>query len=129
MEFTMNEHGFQSEFDFGTLNVSSNENFGFRPYALLVSSVAVCSGLTLRKILEKMRIPFTDLKITADVKCNEEEANRVEEIALKFIITGTNIPERQVEKALALTKKNCSMVQSVKDSIRIMETYEINEKG
>ncbi len=121
----MNEKGFESEFEFGTLQVSSQDEFGFRPYTLLVSSVAVCSGGVLRKVLEKMRIDFDDIKIDADVKRNPEVANRVEEIALHFTIYGKGLLREKVEKAMELARKNCSMVQSVKDSIQITESFEI----
>nr|WP_246050050.1 hypothetical protein [Aquibacillus sediminis] len=33
----------------------------------------------------------------------------------------------KVEKALALTRKNCGMIQSVQDSIHITETYELKQ--
>ncbi|GAB3049497.1 OsmC family protein [Virgibacillus ainsalahensis] len=125
MEYNMTENGFQTEFEFGTLDISSNDEYGFRPYALLVSSVAVCSGGVLRKVLDKMRIAFEDIKIKAEVKRNPDVADRVEEIKLHFRIYGKDIPENKIEKAMALTRKNCSMVQSVQDSIRIEETFEI----
>ena len=125
MEFTMHENGFESEFDFGKLTISSNDEFGFRPYALLVSSIAGCSGGVLKKVLTKMRIEFDDIKINADVKRNPDAADRVEEIKLHFTIFGNDLSEKKVQKALELSSKNCSMVQSVKDSINVIETFEI----
>ncbi|WP_087973798.1 OsmC family protein [Oceanobacillus rekensis] len=125
MEFTMHENGFESEFDFGKLTISSNDEFGFRPYALLVSSVAGCSGGVLKKVLTKMRIEFDDIKIAADVKRNPDAADRVEEIKLHFTIFGNDLSEEKVTKALELSTKNCSMVQSVKGSINVIETFEI----
>ena len=125
MEFTMHENGFESEFDFGRLTISSNDEFGFRPYALLVSSIAGCSGGVLKKVLTKMRIEFDDIKIIADVKRNPDAADRVEEIKLHFTIFGNDLSEKKVQKALELSSKNCSMVQSVKDSINVIETFEI----
>jgi putative redox protein len=125
MEFTMHENGFESEFDFGKLTISSNDEFGFRPYALLVSSIAGCSGSVLKKILIKKRIEFDDIKIVANVKRNPDAADRVEEIKLHFTIFGNDLSEKKIEKALELSTKNCSMVQSVKDSINVIETFEI----
>lgn len=125
MEFTMHENGFESEFDFGKLTISSNDEFGFRPYALLVSSIAGCSGGVLKKVLTKMRIEFNDIKIVADVKRNPDAADRVEEIKLHFTVFGNDLSEKKVQKALELSSKNCSMVQSVKDSINVIETFEI----
>ncbi|UFJ41154.1 OsmC family protein [Brevibacillus humidisoli] len=127
MEFKMTEKGFVTNVEYGELHVSGDEQYGFRPYQLLVSSIAVCSGGVLRKVLDKMRTPAADIQITAHVERNEQEANRVEKIHLHFLIKGTNMDAEKVEKALAVTRKNCPMVQSVKDSIQITETYELSD--
>ncbi|MGD6966114.1 OsmC family protein [Rossellomorea vietnamensis] len=125
MEFNMKEGGFSASLPYGQLEVSGNEEFGFRPYQLMVSSIAVCSGGVLRKILEKQRVDFKDISIKADVKRIEEEANRIEKVSLHFTITGDNLKEEKIQKAMELTRKNCSMVQSVIGSIEVEETFEL----
>lgn len=125
MEFTMKEGGFITEFPYGRLEVSGNEEFGYRPYQLMVSSIAVCSGGVLRKILEKMRIDFEDIQIKAKVERNPAQADRIEKIQLHFTIKGKELVESKLEKAMILTKKNCSMVQSVIGSIIVEETFEM----
>ncbi|WP_102261453.1 OsmC family protein [Mesobacillus jeotgali] len=126
MEFKMKpDVGFYTEAGFGRLDVAGDEQYGFRPYQLLVSSVAVCSGGVLRKVLEKMRMEIKDIHIQADAERVEEEANRVSKITVHFRIAGENLDEKKIEKAMALTRKNCSMVQSVVGSIEIEETFEI----
>ncbi|WP_216830258.1 OsmC family protein [Alkalihalobacterium elongatum] len=128
MEFIMKENGFKAEFEYGTLDISGNEEFGFRPYQLLVSSIAVCSGGVLRKVLEKKRVQYKDVKVSADVTRNPEGAQEIQKIHMHFVITGSNLNEEKIEKSLVVTRKNCSMVQSVKDSIEITETFEIIEE-
>jgi putative redox protein len=125
MEFVMKEVGFYTNLEYGDLHVAGDEAYGFRPYQLLVSSIAVCSGGVLRKILEKKRLHIEDIKIRADVARNEKEANRVEAIHLHFMIKGSDLDERQVAKSLEIARKNCPMVQSVKGCIRITETFEL----
>ena len=126
MKFNMKENGFDTETAFGQLTISGNEEYGFRPYQLLVSSVAVCSGGVLRNILEKMRMPADNITIEVkEVSRNAEIANRVEKIHLHFILEGQKIDESKMEKIFELTMKNCSMVQSLIDSIELVETYEI----
>ncbi|WOV86623.1 OsmC family protein [Sporosarcina oncorhynchi] len=125
MKFEMTENGFQTETSYGTLQISGNDEFGFRPYQLLVSSIAVCSGGVMRKILERKRIPAKN--ITIDIKevyRNEEKASRVERIHMHFIIEGIELSNVQMDKIMEVTANNCSMVQSVKDSIEVIETYE-----
>ncbi|MBT2637691.1 MULTISPECIES: OsmC family protein [unclassified Bacillus (in: firmicutes)] len=126
MEFKMKpDVGFFTETGFGRLDVAGDDQYGFRPYQLLVSSVAVCSGGVLRKVLEKMRMDIQDIHIQADAERVEEEANRVSKITVHFRIAGNDLDEKKIEKAMALTRKNCSMVQSVLGSIEIEETFEI----
>lgn len=125
MKFEMTENGFETETTFGKLQISSNDEYGFRPYQLLVSSIAVCSGGVLRKILERKRLPANNITIEVkEVVRNEEIANRVEKVHLHFIIEREKIKDEQMEKIMHVTAKNCSMVQSVNESIEVVETYE-----
>ncbi|GGJ61453.1 putative OsmC-like protein [Anoxybacillus voinovskiensis] len=127
MEFTMKEIGFRTTFEYGELHVAGDEAHGFRPYQLLVSSVAVCSGGVLRKILEKKRLPVQNMTIHANVTRNEREANRVEAIHLHFVLEGEELTEEKVAKSLEVTRKNCPIVRSVEGCIRITETFEIKK--
>lgn len=125
MIFEAKENGFVTHLSYGDLHISGDEQYGFRPFQLMVSSIAVCTGGVLRKVLDKMRMPCTDMKVTAEVERNDEKANRIEKIHLHFIITGDNLREEKVIKAIEATRKNCPMVQSVQDSIEITETFEL----
>ncbi|CAM3228054.1 OsmC family protein [Filibacter tadaridae] len=126
MKFEMMENGFETEMDFGRLEISGNEEYGFRPFQLLVSSLAVCSGGVLRNILEKMRMPADNITIEVkEVTRNVEIANRIEKIHLHFIIEGQDIDETKMDKVFELTLKNCAMAQSVIGSIELVETYEV----
>lgn len=125
MKFSMTEHGFSGDLPFGELTVSSNDEHGFRPYQLLVASLAVCSGGVMRKILEKQRMPADDIQIDVkEVVRIDEEAGRVAKVHLHFRIKG-GVDQSKMERVMALTRKNCSMVRSVEDSIEVVETYEI----
>ncbi|WP_368505653.1 OsmC family protein [Alkalihalophilus sp. As8PL] len=126
MEFTMKENGFETTVEYGSLQISGNAEYGFRPYQLLVSSIAVCSGGVLRKVLEKKRIPYEDIHVRADITRNPEGAQEIQAIHMHFTISGCDTTEQKIEKSLEVTRKNCSMVQSVKDSINITESFELN---
>ncbi|GAA0341952.1 OsmC family protein [Bacillus carboniphilus] len=119
------EGGFKSELPYGELHVSGDETKGFRPFQLLVASVAVCSGGVLQKVLEKKRLEIEDLSVKTEVKRNPDEANRVTDLHMHFVIKGQDLKNEVVEKSMELARKNCPMYQSVKDSIKITESYEI----
>ena len=126
MKFEMTEKGFKTETAFGVLTISSDEDFGFRPFQLLVSSLAVCSGGVLRKVLEKMRMPAEDIAIEVrEVLRNPGEANKLEKVHLHFIITNSKIDRAKMPRVMDLTRKSCAMVQSVSGSIEVVESYEI----
>lgn len=125
MKFSLNNQAFETDLSYGNLTISGEDEHGFRPFALLVSSVAGCSGGVLRKVMEKQRIDFKDIQIEAEVERNEAEANRIEKIAMHFTVYADNLSKTKAEKALAISSKNCSMVQSVKGSIEIVETIEV----
>lgn len=125
MKFSMNENGFTGTLPFGKLLISGNEEYGYRPYQLLVSSLAVCSGGVMRKVLEKMRMPAEDIQIEVkDVVRIEEEASRVSKVHLHFTLKG-DIDPAKMPRVMELTRKNCSMVRTMEHSIEINETYEV----
>ncbi|WP_416144289.1 OsmC family protein [Planococcus koreensis] len=125
MKFTMTENGFSGDLPFGTLNVSTNEELGFRPYQLMVASLAICSAGIVRKVLEKKRMPADDIQVEVkEVVRIDEEAGRIEKVHIHFVIKG-DIDDSKMDRVLELTRKNCSMVRSVEDSIEVVETYEL----
>ncbi|WP_281864903.1 OsmC family protein [Planomicrobium okeanokoites] len=125
MKFSMTENGFSGDLPFGELAVSTNEEYGFRPYQLLVASLAVCSAGIIRKVLEKQRMPAEDIQVEVkEITRIDEEAGRVSKVHLHFLIKG-DINDSKMPRVMELTRKNCSMVRSVEDSIEIVETYEL----
>lgn len=128
MKFQLQQSGaFAAEFKQGKINISSNTDIGFRPVELLVSSIAGCSGGLLKTILGKRRIEFEGIEIEATIERNEKEANKVTKVALHYIVLGKNLSLTKVQQSLDLAVKNCAIVQSVNNSIEIVETLEVRE--
>jgi uncharacterized OsmC-like protein len=125
MKFEMKEVGFKTNVEFGELHVSGNEEYGFRPYQLMVASIAVCSGGLLRTILTKKKISIEDMTIDTEVVRNPDKANRIEKITLHYSIKGENLKRDKIEKAIHIASKNCPMAQSVAGSIELEETFEL----
>jgi len=125
MNLRMEPVGFSIGLEYGSLRVAGDESHGFRPFQLMTASVAACSGGVFRNILKKQRIPLEDIRIEAEVTRNEKNTNRIEKIHLHFILTGEKLRQEKIERAIALTHKNCPMVQSVIEAIEVTETFEI----
>ncbi|KKB73575.1 MULTISPECIES: OsmC family protein [Bacillus] len=125
MEMKSNENGFYADFEYGRLTVSGQEEAGFRPYQLMVASIAACSGEVFRKILEKKRLQLKGMTIKAKEERVPEEANRLKSIHLHFILKGERLRPDIIEKSLKGAMKNCAMVKSVQGTIDITESFEI----
>ncbi|WP_028784899.1 OsmC family protein [Thalassobacillus devorans] len=127
MEFYMRENGIRTQLEYGELNISSNEDFGFRPYQLMVSSIVGCSVGVYRKILDKQRVQYEDIKVMVDVTRNPDKANRIEKVSIHYMVKGYHLNQDKLLKNLEVARNNCSMVQSVKDSIEVEESVEYLE--
>ncbi len=126
MNFNMTENGFETKTEFGTLEISGDETKGFRPYQLMIASLAACSGGVMRKVLDKMRTPANDITIQVkEVIRSQDDASKLEKVHLHFRIQGALITDDMMPRVLSLTNKNCSMLQSVIGCIDIVETYEL----
>jgi uncharacterized OsmC-like protein len=119
------DNGFTMKTDFGELEVATDSEYGFRPYQLMIASIAGCSLAALKLVLGKMRTNFTDVEVDIHVERNESKVNRIEKIKMNFRVSGEQLQQKKIEKAGNIARKNCSMVQSVQDSIDVEETYEI----
>lgn len=127
MKFHVNEIGISTKLNYGELSISGNEDHGFRPFELMIASIVGCSGSVFQKILEKQQTHVEDLSIVAEVERNPEEANRIEWIRLNYTVKGRHLNIDRLYKNLALSRKNCSMIRSVEQSIKIEETLQIIE--
>jgi uncharacterized OsmC-like protein len=123
MKLTVKRNEITTDLPYGELQIGK-EN-GYTPLNLLIASIAGCSAIVFRTILEKKRIMFDDFIIEAEIVRSEDLPKPVESVHLHYKIKAEGITQEQLEKALELAAKNCTIVQSVKDSIQVTETIEL----
>jgi len=127
VQFHFKENQVEASLQFGNLVISGDEQYGYRPYELLISSIAGCSGLVFKRIVTKQRLEIESLVIEAEVERNKNEANRVEKITLHFKVRGQNLNEKKLQRNLEISRKHCAMIRSVENSIEIVEQLSINQ--
>ncbi len=125
MKITYHENNMTTELPYGDLHISSDEDYGFRPFQLMVASIAGCSLSVFRKVLKKQRVDVEDVTVSVTVERNEDEANRIEQMDLTFTVKGNDLKKERLKKSLDVASSNCPMVRSVEDSIRIVKHLEI----
>jgi putative redox protein len=105
-------------------HIAIDARMGFGPKALLLSGLAGCSGVDVVDILEKMRVPFADLKIEAEAEQTEEPPRVFKTIHLTYYVKTDADNLDKVRKAIDLSlEKYCGVAAMLKKNSRI--EYEI----
>ena len=115
-------HAFASHQNQATIDIDAKTGFG--PKALLLSGLAGCSGVDVVDILEKMRVPFADLRIDAEAEQTEEHPRVFKTIHLTYYVKTELDQLDKVKKAIDLSlDKYCGVAAMLKKNSRI--EYEI----
>lgn len=125
MKFYYIKNGVRTSLPYGQLDISGNEDDGFRPIELMVASVAGCSASVFKKVLDKKKIRIEELSLSAEVERVPEEANKISTIKLFFTVKGKNLPKDQLEKSLMIARKNCSMIRTIESAVTVTEKLEV----
>ncbi|MCL5022939.1 MAG: OsmC family protein [Nitrospirae bacterium] len=101
---------------------------GIRPMELFLISVAACSGVSMIVTLKKKRLQITDFVINVKGEKSVTPPTVFSGIAMEYVIKGKNIPEKAVQHAVKLTKRNCSVLAMLKPSVQIIMSHKIIEE-
>ena len=103
---------------------------GFNPKALLLSGLAGCTGVDIVDILEKMRVPFADLKIEVEADQTSEPPKVFRDIHMHYIITTAEENREKVKKAIDLSlEKYCGVAAMLKKNSKIDYTITIQTES
>ncbi len=109
---------------------SGGRNIGMRPMELMVLSVGSCSSFDVVTILKKARQQITSCE--AEVTAQRVDATPAvfESIHLHFKVSGIELSEKQVERAIELSaEKYCSASIMLKNAgVKVTHDFEIVEK-
>ena len=103
MNFTADVNGHKIEID--TDEAGGGNNIGTRPKALMLVSLAGCTGFDIVSILNKMRVKFSDFSVSVDGHLSETEPKIYDEVTINYTIKVSKEDEPKVEKAVKLSKE------------------------
>lgn len=112
-----------------SVTIDADESFGGndkgpRPKALVLVALIGCTSMDVVSLLKKMRVPFTDLKVTADGELTEEHPKFYHKIHLTYNIWGQDLDSDKVEKAVKYSQeKYCGVTAMLEKASNI--TYEV----
>ena len=91
---------------------------GPSPMQMVLMGVAGCTAVDVILVMEKKRINVTDFQINIAGERAEEHPRRYTHIRVEYVLTGTGISERAVERAIQLSEeKYCSAIGSLNATI------------
>jgi putative redox protein len=107
-----------------------DEKPGVGPMEMLLLGLAGCTGMDIISILEKKRLKIEDFKIFVRGNRADDYPKIYTEIEVSYLLWGRNIPKKDVEQAIQLSKeKYCSVGLMLGKAASIRSTYRILAPG
>ena len=101
-------------------------NLGPRPMEMLILGMGACSTYDVVSILKKSRQEITDCEIKITSQRADSDPKVFTDIQLHFIVSGHNLKEKQVERAIKLSaEKYCSASIMLGATANITHDFEI----
>ena len=108
---------------------SGGHNIGIRPMEMLLIGVGGCSSFDVVSILKKSRQNVTGCVAHLEAERADAVPAVFEKIHLHFVVTGKDLSEKQVAKAVELSaEKYCSAtIMLEKGGVQVTHDFEIVE--
>ena len=105
------------------------ESNGFRPKALMLSSLAGCSGLDIVSLLKKMRAEVDDFKMIVHGELTDEHPRYYHKVALEYHFYGKDLKEDKINKAVDLSvEKYCGVMEMFRRFADVKTTVYLHEQ-
>jgi putative redox protein len=111
-----------------TIDTDSGRNSAPSPMELLLLALGSCTGVDVVSILRKKRQDVTDYRVEVRGERREEHPRSYKRMEVHHIVTGRNVSERSVARAIELSeKKYCSVAATLRPTAEIVSSFEVIE--
>jgi len=108
---------------------SGGEGKGVRPKALMLTSLAGCTGMDIISLLKKMRAEVDDLDINVTGELTDEHPKFYHKVYLEYIFYGKDLKKDKIEKAVKLSdEKYCGVMEMFRKFAEIETEITYKEK-
>lgn len=109
-------------------SVEPEQREGFLPLQLMLLALAGCTGMDVISILEKKRQRVTEFSVEVEATQANEHPRVFTSIAVKFLVTGHEISEKAVARAIELSSERyCPSTAMLRQAVPIEQSYQILE--
>ena len=111
-----------------TSEENGGKDAGLRPKALMLSSLAGCSGLDVVSFLEKMRVSLADFKIVVTGELTEEHPKFYDKVLVEYHFYGNQLSKEKITKAVNLSvDKYCGVMEMFRQFATIETAIHLHE--
>lgn len=97
-----------------------NERFGLSPKAMMLSSLAGCSGLDVISILDKMKVELDDFKMDVSGELTDEHPKYYHSVKVDYHFYGKDLNKSKCEKAVNLSvEKYCGVMEMFRQFAKV----------
>jgi len=105
---------------------SGGRDMGIRPMEMVLLGMGGCTAFDAVFILKKARQDITDCRVELAAQRATEVPKVFTKIHAHYVITGRNLNEKQVERAINMTaEKYCSVSIMLQASVELSHDFEI----
>ena len=91
---------------------SGGEGSGYRPKALMLSSLAGCSGLDVAMLIKKMKLVVDEFHIETIGSLTEEHPQIYNQVKVEYHFYGSELNEAKLQRAVDLSvEKYCGVTE------------------
>ncbi|KAB1160715.1 OsmC family protein [Tenacibaculum aiptasiae] len=106
-----------------TSEENGGNNSGLGPKAMMLSSLAGCSGLDVVSLLKKMRTSVNDFKMEVTGELTEEHPKYYDKVTVDYHFYGDNLDEDKINKAVKLSiDKYCGVMEMFRKFAEVKTT-------
>ncbi len=111
--------------------ISKGDNkIGPSPMEVVLMGLSACAGIDVKLILTKAKQNFSDIQVKVSADRREEIPKIYTNINLHFVVTGDDLSEKQVARAIKLSaEKYCSVSHMLQDTVNITHSYELKDNS
>jgi putative redox protein len=85
---------------------------GLRPKALMLSSLAGCSGLDVVSLMKKMKLEVDEFHIETIANLTDEHPKFYDKVVIEYHFHGSNLNEKKLQKAVDLSvERYCGVME------------------
>ena len=97
------------------------------PKAIMLGSLAVCSGLDIVAILKKMRVELDDFKINTVASLTDEHPKYYDDVTVEYHFFGKNLDNEKIEKAVDLSvTRYCGVMEMFRSFSKVNTEIKYN---